>query len=154
MIFPELKVDKTPFPIRTNTHTIDLSNIKVLIRPKQAKGAQGKNVVIGETWPKNVNDKILDREVVLEKAPDGKELIKITVKAKVPGGKKVLLLLQVGLLSRTDRSDRFCRPVRPVSPRADRELSSPSSRKRVLGSRMCQRFKGRWLLRNQPLASF
>ena len=58
----------------------------MLIRPEQAEGAQGKNVVIGETRPKNVNDKILAREVVLEKAPDGKELIKITVKAKVPGG--------------------------------------------------------------------
>ena len=111
-------------------------------------------MVIGETRPKNVNDKILAREVVLEKAPDGKELIKITVKDEVPGGKKVLLLLQVGLLSRTDRSDRFRRPVRPVSLKADRELSSPSARKRVLGSRMCQRSKGGLLLRNQPLASF
>ena len=126
----------------------------MLIRPERAEGAQGKNVVIGETRPKNVNDKILAKEVVLEKALDGKELIKITVKAKVPGGKKVLLLLEVGLLSRTDRSDRFRRPVRPVRPRADRELSSPSTRKRVLGSRMCQRFKGRWLLSNQPLANF
>jgi len=43
-------------------------------------------VVIGEARPKNVNDKILAKEVVLEKAPDGKELIKITVKAKVSGG--------------------------------------------------------------------
>ena len=83
-----MKVDKTPFPIHTNTHTIDLSNTKVLIRPEQAEGAQGKNVVIGETRPKNVNDKILDREVVLEKAPDGKELIKITVRAQVPGGQE------------------------------------------------------------------
>ena len=88
LIFPEMKVDKTPFPVHTNTHTIDLSNAKVLIRPEQAEGAQGKNVVIGETRPKNVNDKILDREVVLEKASDGKELIKITVKAKVPGGQE------------------------------------------------------------------
>ena len=42
LIFLEMKVDKTPFPVHTNTHTIDLSNAKVLIRPEQAKGAQGK----------------------------------------------------------------------------------------------------------------
>ena len=149
-----MKVDKTPFPVHTNTHTIDLSNAKVLLRPEQAEGAEGKNVVFGETRPKSVNDKILAREMVLEKAPDGKELIKITVKDEVPRGKKVLLLLRVGLLSRTNQSDRFHRPVRPVRPRTDQGLSSPSAGKRVLGSRMCQRFKGRWLLRNQPLASF
>ena len=66
-----MKVDKTPFPVHTNTHTIDLSNVKVLLWPEQAKGVVGKNVVIGEARPKNVNDKILAREVVLEKAPDG-----------------------------------------------------------------------------------
>jgi hypothetical protein len=60
----------------------------VLIRPEQAKGAKGKNVVIGETRPKNVDEKILAREVVLERAPDGKELIKITFKAHVPGGER------------------------------------------------------------------
>jgi len=43
-------------------------------------------VVIGETRPKNVDDKILAREVVMEKDPNGKELIKINVKTKVPGG--------------------------------------------------------------------
>ena len=85
LIFPEMKIDKMSFPIHTNTHTIGLNNAKVLLRPKQAEGAKGKNVVIGETRPKNVDDKILAREVVLEKAPDGKELIKITVKAHVPG---------------------------------------------------------------------
>ena len=58
----------------------------MLLRPEQAKGAEAKNVVFGEMGPKNADDKILAREVVLEKAPDGKELIKITVKAQVPGG--------------------------------------------------------------------
>ena len=91
-----MKVGRTLFPVHTNTHTIDLSNAKVLLRPEQAEGAEGKNVVFGETRPKNVDDKILAREVILEKAPDGKELIKITVKAKCPAGKKVLLPLQVG----------------------------------------------------------
>ena len=104
-----MKVDKTPFPVHTNTHTIDLSNAKVLLRPEQAEGAEGKNVVFGETRPKNVNDKILAREVVLEKAPDGKELIKITVKAQVPGGQES----SSATASRPAVQDR---PVRSVSP--------------------------------------
>jgi len=77
----------------------------VLIRLEQADGAKGKNVVVGEERPKNVNDKILAREVVLEKTLDGKKLLKIIVKASMPGGKRVLKL-QVGLLSRPDWSDR------------------------------------------------
>ena len=34
LIFPEMKINKTPFPVHTNTNTIDLSNAKVLIRPE------------------------------------------------------------------------------------------------------------------------
>ena len=80
----EMQVDKASFP----AHTIDLDNAKVLIRPEQAEGAKGKNVIIGEPRPKNVNDKILAREVTLEKAPDGKESLKITVKSSRPGGQE------------------------------------------------------------------
>ena len=66
-------------------------------------------MVIGETRPKNVNDKILAREVVLEKAPDGMELIKITVKAKVPGRQE----------SSSAATSRLAVQDRPVSLRAD-----------------------------------
>jgi len=51
----------------------------VLIRPEQAEGAKGNNVIIGKERLKNVSDKILAREVVLEKTPEGKELLKIIV---------------------------------------------------------------------------
>ena len=64
--------------------------------------------MIGETRPQNFDDKILAKEVVLEKAPDGKELIKITVKAHVPGG-------QEGASS-SSRPAVQDPPVRPVSP--------------------------------------
>ena len=70
----EMQVDKVSFSI----HAVDLNNAKVLIRPEQAEGAKGKNVIIGEEMPKNINDKILAREVVLEKTPDGKESLKIS----------------------------------------------------------------------------
>ena len=89
--------------------------------------------MIGETRPQNFDDKILAKEVVLEKAPDGKELIKITVKAHVPGG-------QEGASS-SSRPAVQDRPVRPISLRADQGLSSLSARKWVLGSGMCQRFR-------------
>jgi hypothetical protein len=107
-----MKIDKTLFPVHTNTHTIDLSNAKVPIRPEQAEGVEGKNVVIGEAMPKNVNDKILSREVVLEKAPDGKELIKITIRAQVPGGQES----SSAAASQPAVQDR---PARQVRPRAD-----------------------------------
>ena len=93
-------------------HTLDLNNAKVLIRPEQAKGAKGKNVVIGEARPKNAVDKILGREVVLERAPSGKESIKIIVKAHMPGG-------QEGSSSSASRPAVQDRPVRPVLPTVD-----------------------------------
>ena len=81
----------------------------MLLRPEQAEGAEAKNVVFGETGPKNADDKILAKEVVLEKAPDGTELIKISVIAKVPGG-------QESSSATTSRPGIQDRPLRPVSP--------------------------------------
>jgi hypothetical protein len=83
----EMQVDKALSPV----HPIDLDNAKVLFRPEQAEGAKGKNVIISEPRTKNVNDKILTREVTLEKTPDGKESLKITVKASRPGGAREFL---------------------------------------------------------------
>ena len=77
-----MQVDKTPFPV----HTLELNNPKVLLRPEQAEGAKGKNVVIGDPRPINVNDKILAREVVAQKTPNGKSTLKIVLNAPKPGG--------------------------------------------------------------------
>ena len=57
----EMQVEKASFP----AHTIDMDNAKVLIRPEQAGGAKGKNVIISEPRPKIVNNKIVSREVTL-----------------------------------------------------------------------------------------
>jgi len=76
-----MQIDKAPFPI----HMLELNNPKVLIRLEQAEGAKGKNVVIGDPRPMNVNDKILAREVK-EKADDGKDTMKIIDKAPRLGG--------------------------------------------------------------------
>ena len=100
----EMQVDKAMFPL----HTIDLNNAKVLIRPEQAERAKGKNVIIGEERRKNVNDKILANEVVLEKTPDGKESLKITLRASRPGG-------QASSSQNSSRRVTQVRPVRPAS---------------------------------------
>ena len=92
------------FPV----HTIDLDNVKVLIRPEQAKGVKGKNIIIGEHRPKNINDKIQAREVTMEKTPDGKESLKITVKASRPGG-------QESFSQDTSRPTAQARSVRSVA---------------------------------------
>ena len=55
-----MKIDKALFPV----HTIDLNNAKVLIRPDQAEGPKGKNVIIGDDRPLTVDNKILAREVI------------------------------------------------------------------------------------------
>ena len=43
-------------------------------------------MIIGESRQKNVDDTIMAREVTLEKSPDGKESLKITIKASRLGG--------------------------------------------------------------------
>ena len=78
----EMKIDKGPFPV----HTIDLNNAKVLIRPDQAKGAKGKNVIIGDERPLTVDNKILAREVIQEKSPNGKKNLRIILKPRTLGG--------------------------------------------------------------------
>ena len=100
----EIKDDKASFSV----HTIDLDKANVHIRPEQAEGAEGKNVIIGEPRSKNVNDKVRAREVTMEKTPDGEESLKITVKASRPGG-------QESSSQDTSRPAAQARPVRPVA---------------------------------------
>jgi len=65
-------------------------------------------VIIGDERPLTVDNKILAREVVQEKAPDGKKNLRIILKPCVPGR-------QEGSSS-GDRSAAQPRPVRPVAP--------------------------------------
>ena len=74
-------------------------------KPKEQKE---KNVIIGEPRPKNINDKIQAREVTMEKTPDGKESLKITVKTSRPGGKE-------SSSQKMSRPATQARPVRPVA---------------------------------------
>ena len=79
-----MKIDKALFSV----HTIDLNNAKVLIRPDQAEGATGKNVIISDKRPLTVDNKILSREVIQEKTPDGKKNLRIVQKPRTLGGAK------------------------------------------------------------------
>ena len=97
-------IDKAPFPV----HTIDLNNAKVLIRPDKAERAKGKNVIIGDDRPLTVDNKILARELIQEKTPDGKKNLRIILKPRALGGQ--------GDSSSGDRSAAQPRPIRPVSP--------------------------------------
>ena len=85
-----------------------MDKAKVLIRPEQAEGAKGKNVIIGEPRSKNVNDKVRAMDVTMEKTPDGEESLKITVKASRPGG-------QESSSQDTSRPAAQARPVRLVA---------------------------------------
>ena len=65
-------------------------------------------MIIGEERPKNVNDKILAWEVVLEKTPDGKESLKNTLRASRPEG-------QASSSQNSSRPVTQVQPVRPAS---------------------------------------
>ena len=67
-------------------NTLDLEGKKVLIRPEVAESANKTNVVIGEPRKNRDGDKVLGRQVVLDKQPDGGEIIKITIKNPTLGG--------------------------------------------------------------------
>jgi hypothetical protein len=78
-----MQVDNDPFHI----NAIDLQYAKVLVWPGQAELTKGINVIIDEERPKSCEDKIWSREVVLEKVANGKDVLKIIVKASGPRGK-------------------------------------------------------------------
>jgi hypothetical protein len=109
----EMKIDKALFPV----HTIDLNNAKVLIRPDQAEGVKGKNVIIGDERPLTVDNKILATKVVQEKAPDGEKNLRIILKPRTLEG-------QEGSSS----GDQSVAQPRPVAPTSQTSLGGRSDR--------------------------
>ena len=67
-------------------NTMDLEGKKMLIRPNIAESANKKNIFIGEPRKDKGSDEVLGRQVVLDKQPDGNEIIKITIKNPTLGG--------------------------------------------------------------------
>jgi hypothetical protein len=104
-----MQMDKNPFLVST----IHLQNSKVLIRPEQAEATKGKNVIIGEKRIITGDEKVLSQEVVVEKTIDGKESLKITIKAPtfMGGGGQA----RANILEETTRQPKAPKSVRPVN---------------------------------------
>jgi hypothetical protein len=66
LVLLEKQFNKHPFPIST----MELQQLKVLVRPHQVEATKGKNVMVGEAKP-DLRGKELTREVAYEKTPDG-----------------------------------------------------------------------------------
>jgi hypothetical protein len=58
---------------------IDFNGKKVLIWPSTADKGKDKEVIIGNAWEADANNKISCRKVVAEKTPDGGETLKVTI---------------------------------------------------------------------------
>ena len=80
--FADMQIDKQPFPM----NTLELHGKKVLIRPEVAGSANKNNVVVGDPRISREKEKASGREIVLDKQPDGKETLKITIKNPTPEG--------------------------------------------------------------------
>ena len=135
----------------TSRHSLSIRLIWIMSRysfgrnkPKEQKE---KNVIIGELRPKNINDKVRVREVMMEKTPDGEESLKITIKASRPRG-------QESSSQKSSQPATQARPVRPVRQKAGPELSNLSARKEVLRRLMSQRCRGVLQSRSSPLLSY
>jgi hypothetical protein len=102
-----MQVDKNLFWV----NTIDLQNSKVLIRLEQAQATKGKNVVNDEKCAIIIDEKILSREVVVKKTADGKESLKITIKAPIVSGQD-----RAKIAEESTRLPESSQPVRPVQP--------------------------------------
>ena len=109
-------------------------------------------MIIGDDRPLTVDNKILAREVIQEKTPDGKKNLRIILKPRMLGG-------QEGSSS-GDRSAAQPRSVRPVSPTGQIALvvspghSSRSVRKWVHGRLISQMWRARSQIRSLPLDNF
>jgi hypothetical protein len=79
-----MQVDTEPFPM----NVIDFEGKKVLIWPDIADKGKGKEVIIGDARKIDENNKIYCRKVVVEKAPDGGETLKIIITTSNTGGRR------------------------------------------------------------------
>jgi hypothetical protein len=76
-----MKVDQSTFPV----NKLDLVNLTILIRSEQADTTKGKNMVIGDPRPENDTGLTPSCKVVMEKLPNGKETITITIRGSTMG---------------------------------------------------------------------
>jgi hypothetical protein len=127
--FHNMELMKNPFPV----NTMDLQQPKVLVRPHQDESSKGKNVVIGYERP-TMAGKTLVREVTHEKSPDGKDILKVTVKTSGHGEQGSVTTLE-------SQPSKFpalqaVRPPHPRSRRLDRLVQAVRP-PHLMGARRC-----------------
>ena len=88
--------------------------------PEAAESANKDNVVIGEPRDNKQKDKVLAREIVLSRQPDGKETIKITIGNPALGGQRQ---------ERRGSPPRFIKPNSPEVGRWKTNRSPPRPRR-------------------------
>jgi hypothetical protein len=125
----QMQVNNDLFPI----NAIDLQAAKVLVPPEQAESTKVKNVIMDKQMSKSCEDNIWSRELVLEKVADGKNVLKIRVKAsgfgrgaswqvktklKIYSAKHIEPTDQTGRANRLDRSN-YGEPTKPKNPMVD-----------------------------------
>ena len=59
-----------------------------MIRPSMAHKGKGKEVIIGDAWKADENNKISCRKVVAKKTPNGGETLKVTITTSNAGGRR------------------------------------------------------------------
>ena len=64
-------------------------------------------MIVGDDRPLTVDNKILARDVIQEKIPNGKKNLRIILKPRTLGRGKEILLQLTGLPLSRDQSDRF-----------------------------------------------
>jgi hypothetical protein len=79
-----MQVDTEPFPL----NMIDFEGKRVLIRPNTADKGKAKEIIIGKAREADGNHKNYCRKVVVEKTPDGGEILKVTITTSSAGGKR------------------------------------------------------------------
>jgi hypothetical protein len=79
-----MHVDKQPFLI----NTLDLNGKKVLVRLEVAEKDKGKSVLIGDPRVPDENKEALYRKVIVERTPDGGEMLKITIGSSNTRGRR------------------------------------------------------------------
>jgi hypothetical protein len=77
--------DKYPFLV----NMIDLNDKKVLVRLDVANKDKRKIIVIGKPQVLDEDKRVLSREVVAEKTPDGREMLKITIRNEDTGASPI-----------------------------------------------------------------
>jgi hypothetical protein len=51
---PQMKLDKDSFLMNMNMNMVELDGKKILVQPSQTESTKGKQIVIGEEWPRRM----------------------------------------------------------------------------------------------------